>query len=227
MIRVLSTLVFVFFAFATLSYAANGNESEEFDDVFGSEKGYVHSFFSLMMSSSDNIYNTPDNKIRDTYTIFSAGLGLAFPSIASQSPGVQTAEGFLGGEDTSRFQSFLLYSTDILKYSEYTDNDSQNRRLEGLVKYRFRGGLEIGLLGQNIETVDNITLNESLEKDKYNTTLGRLSILCPFSERLAGNVYYSNLDIHYDAERNYFRNRNDINYLSGFFLPFPRSYRYS
>ncbi len=121
--------------------AQEDSEPAELGDVFGSQGGYVHPFGSLSLMSSDNIYYTKDDPTADTISILSLGIWFAVPASREQILNLNTSNYAPGGLEISReykpyvdrYQLYFLYSFDMEKYSEYSDNDIQKHKLEGFV----------------------------------------------------------------------------------------------
>lgn len=154
------------------------SEEADFSDVMGGKGGYFHPLLKLSFTSTDNVYETHDDKKADTLTTLTPGFWLASPPSEQQLMVLSVSTTAPGGYDGTReptdyfkrLQTYVYYSADINRYGSETDKNTENQRLEGLLQYNLKGGLSFELLGQIAQTGQPSNANETTELDIYQST---------------------------------------------------------
>lgn len=219
LIALVALILFSLLGLRNQAFAAN-EESTSFIDLFEGKGGYLHPFISLSLISSDNIAGTHEDTSSDTILMTSPGIWFAFPGSRQQLLQLNTSSYSPGGLATSRdptnyfkrYQTYLLYSSDIEKYSKYTDKEVQKRKLEGIFQYNLKGGVRFELLGQFNQLEDPKELTESTENDTYQSFYSGFLVSYDISEMFRLRFDYNNFQVTYDHDRNSPKNRMDGSY---------------
>jgi len=206
------------------AFAADG-ESTGFSDLFEGKGGYLHPYVSMSLISSDNIDGTHADTSSDTILMTSPGIWFAFPASRQQLLQLNTSSYSPGGLATSRdptnyfkrYQTYLLYSSDLEKYSKYTDKEVQKRKLEGIFQYNLKGGVTLELLGQFNQLEDPKELTESTKNDTYQSFYSGSLVTYDISEMFRIRFDYNNFQVTYDQDRNSPKNRMDGSYSIYFY----------
>jgi len=215
-ILLISLTIFPLVCFCESS-AAENDESLGFGDLFEGKGGYIHPFFSISSVASDNIASTYEDPSSDTYALITPGIWFAFPASRQQLLQLNTSSYAPGGLNISRtytqylhrIQTYFLYSADVKSYSEYSERDTVNRKIDGIFQYNLKGGLSLELYGQSNQLQDQEELTESTEIDTYASALSGVILSYFVSERFHCRLDLSNFDVQYDDDRNLAKNRND------------------
>ena len=222
MVFIKTVILLVSFAIFSLGFsydckAAEKEESLGFGDLFEGKGGYIHPFFSVSTVGSDNIASTHEDPSSDSYLTITPGIWVAFPASRQQLLQLDTSSYAPGGLNVgrtytqylNRFQTYLLYTADNKTYSTYSQRNTMNKKLEGILQYNLKGGLSFELYGQTNQYQDQEELTESTELDTYVSTLTGAILSYFISERFNCRLDFSYFDVQYDHERNQAKNRYD------------------
>lgn len=122
------------------------------DDLFGTPGGgYVHPFLSISGEYTDNLFNVNEYERTNFLTTLSPGIWLATPrrkDIPIDITPNNTSSGGLQLDlpdymSFDRLNAYLLGAANFKFYSEDSDLNDYDGRIEGLFKYNLRGGLSI------------------------------------------------------------------------------------
>ncbi len=220
--KLFRNFLILFFTVVVAAGSSFAQEEEsqpaELGDVFGTKGGYVHPFASIAYMSSDNIYYTKDDPTSDTISVLSIGIWFAVPASRDQILNLNTSSYAPGGLDISReykpyddrYQLYFLTSAKAEKYTDETDNDIQEHKIEGFFQYNLKGGMTFEVVGQHYKTVDDkrITKTSTLDND-YTTGLVSALVLYHFSESTRIELEGSNFSVSYTEKENEAKNRTD------------------
>jgi hypothetical protein len=195
------------FGFA-ITAIADETKSEETigGDIFGKGGGYIHPSLTVGGIYSDNIFNTEKDTRDDFIWVISPEIWLALPGTRIRemelpvSP--KTPAGFTlsrpNPEVFRRYQTYLSYGGDFYRYTEYTEEDKQSHRFDGLFQYNFRGGLSVELLGQYLDTFDPVGVAPVTRHDEYTEGLFNAILSYDITEKFKLRLDYTHIDLNYD-----------------------------
>jgi hypothetical protein len=187
--------------------------------VVETRTGYVHPFLTITEYYTDNLFNTDTDEEDEFYTVISPGIWLALPASKQPFLRLSTLNTAPGGLDASRlsteikrrFQAYALYRADFREYSSFSEENRVDQRGEGLLRYKFRGGLSLQL--DDIYEVNqdpySTGVSQDRQLDKYTSNLAHLQIEYPFGPKLSLRGDYSHYQLEYDSTRSAFRERDD------------------
>ena len=206
----------------TMPVAAMAEEEKALnaEDLFGGGGGYFHPYVTVSGMYDDNVYNTSGNKVSDYATTFSPGIWLALPGVREKAPSPVTSPRTTGGvgvvEDHGdlirRLKAFLHYRSDMTRYDEVEDKDTDDQLIEGLLQYSFRGGLSFELVNQYKQGHEDASESISGAQADYTSNLFGTRVNYDVSSRVRLRGEYSNFDVNYDTALNDTRSRNDSKY---------------
>jgi polysaccharide biosynthesis protein VpsM len=216
--------------FVTQTYAAEPeNKSDISGDIFERGGGHVHGFLSVAELYSDNIFNTHADKESDSVTRLTPGVWFMLPggkerlpetATASVTPGGAVISG-LGSDSFRKFRAYAFYSPEFEFFSNNSDQNSERHLAEGLIEYKFTGGLSLGILEQlhfsQDERGSGLTVFTT-ELEKYMSNLVRVFAAYDWSSKLRMEAKYANFFLDYSADRNFFRDRDDAVYSGALFF---------
>ena len=187
--------------------------------LHGTSGGYIHPYISLTGLYSDNIYNAATNEEEDYLTTISPGLMLAYPGVkemqgasfstSNPSPGGLVSDR-ISSNSFHRFQTSLLYQTDIESYTDNSSGDMAHRRAEALLQFNLKGGVSFDLAGEYKVSADAFSGSALL--DEYQSDLLDLVIGIKLGRRTDLDLGYSSFQLDYGATRNDGRDRQDTSY---------------
>ena len=186
--------------------------------MFGGGSGYVHPFLSVEELYTDNLFNLPEGEEDDEFiTVISPGIWLSFPAGSRQPLQVTTLNSAPGGlavtrfplENRRRLQGYALYRADINEHKNYSEEDNVYQRAEGLLNYRFRGGLSLEFVDIYEISQDPYSTGTSRQLDKFTSNLAQFLIDYRFSPKMRVRADLTRYSLDYDADRNRFRERDD------------------
>lgn len=207
-------------------------QSAKATDVFGRKGGYFHPYLSISENYNDNVYNTNTNTISDSLTVISPGIWLAVPGTKEPLLNLSTSTATPGGialsrdktEYFKRYQLYLLYGADIIRYQDETSEDTEDHRAEAFFQYNLKGGLSIDLIDQYMKNHDSRGTGVSTELDMYDTNLANTAVSYDVSEKFRLRADLSRYTVDYDASRNRARDRDDTSASAYVFYKFmPRT----
>jgi hypothetical protein len=185
-------------------------------EVFGREGGYLHPFLFLDARYTDNLYYTNTGEVEDFILSAAPGLWLAVPGNREQLLKLQTANTAPGGLRVSRMkpapirrmQTYLMYSPELVKFTEESENDHVAHRAEGLFQYNLDLGLSLDLMDQ-FKNRYEINNNATGNLDEYYDNLASFIATYTPSDKFKLRLDYSNYWLDYDDSANDFRDRSD------------------
>lgn len=197
-------------------------------DVFGRKKILLHPYLSLKQEYSDNIYNSGSNIISDAISTISPGIWFAFPSSKERLLEISTSSltpgGLLLSREKARFprkyQAYFFMGGDFERYSNNSDENADNFRIEGVLQYNMKSGISADLVNQFLTSQDARGTGVSSELDKYSTNLSSLLLGYEISDDFNVRADFSNYFVDYEATRNETRDRSDNSFSGYLFYKF-------
>jgi hypothetical protein len=187
--------------------------------VVEARTGYVHPFISITEYYTDNLFETDTDTEEEFFTVISPGVWVALPASKQPFLRLSTLNTAPGGLDASRlstvtnrrFQAYALYRADIREHSSFSEENKVDQRGEGLLRYKFRGGLSLQLddIYELNQDPYSSGISQDRQLDEYMSNLAHLQIEYPVGPRLTIRGDYSHYLLDYDADRNSFRERDD------------------
>lgn len=218
-----------------------GAESDD-SDLFGVRGGYFHPYITLGTEYTDNVFNIAEDTTSSWVGRVAPGVWFALPRTRTVPIQVAMSNTSAGGlvhslkdiGGTERYQAYALGGLDYRAYSDDSDLNTTDGRLEGLFRYNFRGGLSLQVLdtynhGQDRFAIDAAT-DDNLRTYDSNIIMGTADY--DITEKLRAKFDYSNFMLDYDDEENDFLDRSDnVADLYGYFKYSPKTsfylqYRY-
>jgi hypothetical protein len=188
-------------------------------DVFGRRSGYIHPFVSVGGYYTSNIFNSDDDERSDTVLVVSPGVWLALPATRQQLVEVETMNTAPGGLELSRFsieterrfQAYALYRGEFQENKNFQEAEVDDHRAEGLLVYRFRGGLSVELLNIFENDHDPFSTGDAEERqlDTWRSNFLNPVISYQVSPKTRLQLDYSWYVLDYDSARRDFRDRED------------------
>ncbi len=192
----------------------------EDDDLFGLEGGgYLHAFLTVGGEYTDNLFNVNVDEKNNFLTTITPGIWLSLPSrkeipltIApnNTSPGGLQAslEDFTSFD---RMNIYLLGGVTYKMYSEDSDLNDYDARLEGLFKYNLRGGFSIEAIDRFTRSQDRFDVGSSTAKNvrTYISNLAIANADWEITEKVRTKLSYSNFYLDYDDKEDEWLSRTD------------------
>ena len=188
-------------------------------DVFGRRSGYIHPFVSVGGYYTSNIFRSDDDERSDTVLVVSPGVWLALPATRQQLVEVETMNTAPGGLELSRFsieterrfQAYALYRGEFQENKNFQEAEVDDHRAEGLLVYRFRGGLSVELLNIFENDHDPFSTGDAEERqlDTWRSNFLNPVISYQVSPKTRLQLDYSWYVLDYDSARRDFRDRED------------------
>ncbi len=202
-------------------------------DIFGQKGGRYHPFLMVEEVYTDNLFATHSSKKSDFITTIAPGIWLAFPANREKLLSIDTTTTSPGGlklsrikpEATRRYQTYLLYSPEIILYSGHSSQDHVNHKAEGLVQYNFNSGLSLDLIDifHDKEEIAGNGVTDTLYRFQDNL-LDFMSTYETRSGKLKLKFEYSNYDLDYKDAIVDYRDRNDNTFgISAFYKFWPKT----
>ena len=189
------------------------------EDLFGMQGGYFHPYISVFEEYSDNLFNVDTDETENWLTTISPGLWIALPRTKevpititphNTSPGglqlaLHNYEGF------DRYHFYVLGGLDIKFYSEDSDLNDTNAKVEGLFQYNLRSGLTLQVVdrytyGQDRFDAGSSTINAIR---RYNSNIFQGTADWDFSEKFRARLDYTNFLLDYNDKQDSFLDRTD------------------
>ncbi len=188
-------------------------------DIFGIQGGYFHPYLSVSEEYSDNLFNVNQNEKENWLTVISPGLWVALPRTKevpititphNTSPGglqlsLHDYEGF------DRYHFYLLGGLDIKFYSEDSDLNDTNAKVEGMFQYNLRSGLTLQVVDRYTYGQDRFDAGNSTAGSVrfYNSNIVEGTADWDFSEKFRAKLGYSNFLLDYTDDQDSFLDRTD------------------
>lgn len=190
-------------------------------EAFGSAGGYIHPYLTIAGEYTDNLFNVDADEKTNFLTRISPGIWFALPRTKevpititphnSAAGGLQYQMEEYARDEFNRFNAYLLGGLDFEFYSEDSDLNTTNGRLEGLVRYNLKNGLSVQGLDRYSRDNDRFdigSVNRSTQR-KYDSNLLDLTADWEISERLRAKVNYGNFYLDYDEDLDSWLDRQD------------------
>jgi len=163
--------------------------------------GYVHPFISVTEYYTDNLFETDTDKEEEFFTVISPGIWVALPASKQPFLRLSTLNTAPGGLDASRlstvtsrgFHAYALYRADIREHSSFPEENKVDQRGEGLLRYKFRGGLSLQLddIYELNQDPYSSGISQDRQLDEYMSNLAHLQIEYPVGPKLTIRGDYS------------------------------------
>lgn len=217
-------------AFCIISLPVHAQESKETDkisgDIFGKGGGYIHPSLSVGGVYTDNVFLTEKDEKDDFIWVISPEIWLVLPGsrikpmTLAVSP--RTPAGFTisrpNPESFRRYQTYLYYGADILRYSDFSIMDFDSHRFEGLFQYNLRSGLSVELLNQYTISFDEVGVDAITLRDQYKNNLFGAILSYDVTTRFQLRLDYANMGIDYKNSAFSERDRSDNAYSAYLFF---------
>ena len=200
-------IVLALIIFTNTATADNQNSDDEIGgEIFGKRGRYIHPSLTIGGEWSDNIFNTKEDKIDDFIWVISPEIWVALPDTRKKAMDLtvspRTPDGFTRSrwdpEKYRRYQAYLLYGIDIYRHTDFTEEDRESHRLEGLFQYNFGGGFSIELLDRYEDGFDPISVGAVTRRDEYKENLFNAILAYDISEKLELRLDYTHFDLDYE-----------------------------
>jgi len=191
------------------------------DEAYGLAGGYVHPYLTLAGEYTDNLFNVFDDEKTNFLTRISPGIWFALPRTKEVPITITPHNAAAGGlqyqleeytrDDFNRYNAYVLGGLDFKLYSEDSELDTTNGRLEGLFRYNMKNGLSVQVLDRYSRDNDMFDIGSVARETqrKYYTNLLQLTADWEISERLRAKVHYNNFYLDYDEDADNFLDRDD------------------
>lgn len=195
-----------------------GNTATE---LYGRQGGYIHPYLTLAGEYTDNLFNVNNDEKTNLLTIISPGIWLALPRTREVPITITPHNSAAGGleyqlkeyakNEFNRFNAYLLGGLNFKLYSENSDLNTTNGRLEGAFRYNMKNGLSLQSLDRYSRDTDMFDIGsvERKTQRKYKSNLLRLTADWDINERLRAKADYGNFYLDYDADPDTFLDRDD------------------
>jgi len=200
-------------------------------EIFGIHGGYIHPSITIGGEYSDNIYNTRNDRRDDFIWTISPEIWVALPGTRKKAMALsvspKTPAGFTlsrkNPEAFRRYKAYLGYGADIYRYRNYTDENRENHKLEGLLQYNFRGGLSLELIDQYVHAFDPVGVAPFTRHDEYTENLFNGIATYEVTDKFKVRLDFTHTDIDYkDRPAGEYplpgRNRKDNGYAGYLFF---------
>ncbi len=201
------------------SLLPKASSSDTVHELFGTEGGYFHPYLSIAEEYSDNLFNVNWDKKENWLTRISPGLWVSLPRRKevpitivphNSSPGgLQLAlhdyEGF------NRYHFYLLGGLDIKLYSEDSNLNDTDGKVEGLFQFNLRSGLTLQAVDRYTHGQDRFDAGSSTANGlrRYNSNFMQGTFDWLVSEKFRTKIDYSNFLLDYTDSQDDFLDRND------------------
>lgn len=221
---------------------AIGQEADD-SDLFGTRGGYFHPYVTFGLDYTDNVYNVAEDTTSSWIGRVAPGIWFSMPrsrTVPVQITPHNTSPGGLQQQvrdvaGTERYQAYALGGLNYRAYSEESDLNGTDGRLEGLFRYNLRGGLSLQVLDSYSHDRDRFGIDSATDENlrRYQSNIFMGTADWDFTEKLRAKVDYSNFILDYDDEQNDFLDRTDnVADIYGFYKYSPKTafflqYRYA
>lgn len=188
-------------------------------ELFGLRGGYFHPYLSVGGEYTDNLFNLDDDEVANMLWRISPGIWFSLPRTKEIPVEVTPHNTSPGGlqlqlddyQGTDRYQAYALAGADFLTYSENSDFNDTNLRLEGLFRYNMRGGLSLQVLDRFTDGEDHFEFGGETRDYlvRYISNLFIGTVDYQMTEKLRAKFDYSHFLLDYDEAVNDFLDRTD------------------
>ena len=194
-------------------------ENLDDSDLFGTKGGYFHPYFTLAGEYTDNLYNVNYNTKSNFLTRFSPGIWVSLPRTREIPVEINPHNSSPGGlrlqlkeyEGTDRYQAYALAGMDYNMYSEDSDLNDYDARLEGVFRYNLRGGLSLQALDRYTYGLDRFEAGAQSRNNerRFYSNILKGTADYQITDKLRAKGEYSNFLLNYDEAINDFLDRTD------------------
>ncbi len=197
---------------------ASGAQADKgwFDGLQG---GYIHPYLTLKGEYTDNLYNVNTETTSNLLTTVSPGIWLALPRTKtipiSITPHNTSAGGLRGAlaryQGYERIQTYLLGGLDFKNYSEDSDLNETDGKLEGFFRYNLRGGLSFQVVDRYSQSQDAFGNGDATADNlrRYDSNLAMATVDWTFTPKLRARLDLSNFYLAYSDDVNNTLDRSD------------------
>ena len=200
----------LFISLFSVAFSVVAVESKSEDtisgDIFEKGGGYIHPSLTVGGIYSDNIFNTEKDEKEDFIWVISPEIWFALPGTRKRAMNLavspKTPAGFTlsprNPEVFRRYQAYLSYGADFYRYTDFSEEDKDSHRLEGLFQYNFRGGLSIELMDHYVDTFDPVGVAPFTRHDEYTENLFNAILSYDITEKLILRLDFTHIDLDYE-----------------------------
>ncbi len=193
------------------SLLPGGGEDDD-SDLFGIKGGYIHPYITFAGEYTDNLYNLKEDKTSNFLNRISPGIWFSLPRTKQIPVTIEPHNTSPGGlqlqikdyEGTDRYQAYALGGVDFKFYSEDSDLNDTDARLEGLYRYNMRGGLSLQVLDRFTYGEDRFEIGSASRRNlrRYTSNLFMGTADYDMTEKVRLRFDYSNFLLDYEDEIN-------------------------
>jgi hypothetical protein len=187
--------------------------------LFGLSGGYFHPYVSVSEEYSDNLFNVDEDTKENWLTQVSPGLWFALPRTKEVPISITPHNTSPGGlqlalhdvESFERYHFYLLGGLDVKFYSEDSDLNDTDGKVEGLFQYNLPGGLSLQAIDRYSHGQDRFDADNSTQDGvrRYNSNIAQGTVDWAFTEKLSTKVDYTNFYLDYSDDQYDFLDRTD------------------
>lgn len=188
-------------------------------DIFGIQGGYFHPYISISEEYSDNLFNVNTDETENWLTTISPGLWVALPRTKEVPITITPHNTAPGGlqlslrnyEGFDRYHFYLLGGLDIKFYSEDSDLNDTNAKVESMFQYNLRSGLTLQVVDRYTYGQDRFDAGSSTANGirRFNSNIFQGTADWDFSEKFRAKLDYTNFLLDYTDEQDSFLDRTD------------------
>jgi len=190
------------------------------DDLFGLEGGgYLHAYLTIGGEYTDNLFNVNVDEKNNFLTTINPGIWMSLPSRKDIPLAIAPNNTSPGGlqaslEDFTSFDRMNLYLLGGITYKMYSEDSDLNdydARLEGLFKYNLRGGFSIEFIDRFTRGQDRFDVGSSTANNvrRYLSNIAMANANWDITEKVRTKLTYSNFYLDYKDREDEFLSRTD------------------
>lgn len=204
------------------------------DELFGKKGGYWHPYITIGGEYTDNLFNVADDTTSSFIGRIAPGIWFSLPRTKQIPIEIEPHNTSPGGlewmikdyEGTDRYQAYALAGLDYRMYSEDSDLNDTDARLEGLFRYNMRGGLSLQVLDSFNYAQDDFGVgsatDDNLRRYTSNVVMGTADY--QLTEKLRTKLDISNYILDYEESVNDIFDRTDNTLdLYGYYVYSPKT----
>lgn len=194
--------------------------------IFGSRGGYVHGSLGISEEYTNNLYNVNEDKQENFLTRISPEIWIALPRRARVPLHIAPHNTSPGGlqfsqPDNSFFNKYQLYLAGGLDFKNYSENSELNTtdaKLEGMFQYNVTTDLSLQLIDRFTRNQDMFDITNATEDNQriYNSNLFTGGADWQLSEKISTTLAYNHFNLMYDDDINkgFDRTDNGFNFFA-------------
>lgn len=204
------------------------------EELFGEKGGYWHPYITIGGEYTDNLFNVADDTTSSFIGRIAPGIWFSLPRTKQIPIEIEPHNTSPGGlewmikdyEGTDRYQAYALAGLDYRMYSEDSDLNDTDARLEGLFRYNMRGGLSLQVLDSFNYAQDDFGVgsatDDNLRRYTSNVVMGTADY--QLTEKLRAKIDISNYILDYEESVNDIFDRTDNTLdLYGYYVYSPKT----